>query len=71
MREGGRSFADSGHGIVERSLSETKDAIRKKLGLSTSAHIELMQVRGDQFIDLEDGMVPVYAVSARMLISFG
>lgn len=39
----------------ETSLAETKDAIRKKLGLNTSASIELMQVRGNRHIDLEDG----------------
>jgi hypothetical protein len=40
----------------EQSLYETKDVVRKKLGLGYDTPIELAQLRDGRRIDLEDGM---------------
>jgi hypothetical protein len=39
----------------EQSLEETKDVVRRKLGLECDAPIELVQLRDGRRIDLEDG----------------
>lgn len=41
--------------ISEKSLGATKDVVRKKLGLGPKVSIELVQVRENTKIDLEDG----------------
>ncbi|KAJ3724658.1 hypothetical protein C8R42DRAFT_458299 [Lentinula raphanica] len=38
----------------EESLDETRDVVRKKLGLPDSSNIRLAQIRGDHTVDLED-----------------
>lgn len=43
---------------VEQSLSDTKDVVRKKLGLPMDADIRLSQLREDTVVDLEDGLCP-------------
>jgi hypothetical protein len=40
----------------EQSLDETKDVVRKKLGLGHDAAVELVQLRDGRRIDLEDGV---------------
>ena len=40
----------------EQSLDETKNVVRKKLGLGHDAVIELAQLRDGKLIDLEDGV---------------
>jgi hypothetical protein len=42
----------------EQSLEETKQIVRKKLGLGSDTPIELAQLRGGKRIDLEDGTSP-------------
>ncbi|KIK98339.1 hypothetical protein PAXRUDRAFT_694919 [Paxillus rubicundulus Ve08.2h10] len=39
----------------EQSLEETKDVVRRKLGLASGCIVKLQQIRGANFIDLEDG----------------
>ena len=41
--------------VEEQSLDETKNVVRKKLGLGYDTAIELAQVRDGRRIDLEDG----------------
>lgn len=41
---------------LESSLEETKEVVRKKLKLSHDAPLQLLQLRGDKCIELEDGM---------------
>jgi len=41
--------------IIEDSLSDIRDVVRKKLGLREDQKISLAQLRGDKVIDLEDG----------------
>ncbi|KIJ19042.1 hypothetical protein PAXINDRAFT_97113 [Paxillus involutus ATCC 200175] len=38
----------------EQSLEETKDVVRRKLGLPSGCIVKLRQIRGAKFIDLED-----------------
>ncbi|KAF9232272.1 hypothetical protein BU15DRAFT_81425 [Melanogaster broomeanus] len=38
----------------ERSLEETKDVVRRKLGLASGCDVKLQQMRAGKFIDLED-----------------
>ncbi|KAJ4483268.1 hypothetical protein J3R30DRAFT_1755702 [Lentinula aciculospora] len=38
----------------EESLDETKDVVRRKLGLPESSSIYLAQIRGEHTVDLED-----------------
>lgn len=40
----------------EQSLDETKNVVRKKLGLGHDAAVELVQLRDGKRIDLEDGV---------------
>ena len=40
----------------EQSLDETKNVVRKKLGLCHDAAVELAQLRDGRMIDLEDGV---------------
>lgn len=40
----------------EQSLDETKDVVRKKLGLGHDAAVQLAQLRDGKRIDLEDGV---------------
>lgn len=40
----------------EQSLDETKNVVRKKLGLGHDAAVELAQLRDGRMIDLEDGV---------------
>jgi hypothetical protein len=40
----------------ERSLDETKNVVRKKLGLCQDTAVELAQLRDGKRIDLEDGV---------------
>jgi hypothetical protein len=40
----------------EQSLDETKNVVRKKLGLGHDAAVELVQLRDGRRIDLEDGV---------------
>ncbi len=51
----------------EQSLDETKNVVRKKLGLDHDAAIELAQLRDGKRIDLEDG-VSIPQSFARKLI---
>ncbi|KAJ3748904.1 hypothetical protein DFH05DRAFT_615472 [Lentinula detonsa] len=38
----------------EESLDETRDVVRRKLGLPDSSNIRLAQIRGEHTVDLED-----------------
>jgi hypothetical protein len=40
----------------EQSLDETKNVVRKKLGLGHDAAVELVQLRDGKRVDLEDGV---------------
>jgi len=44
----------------EQSLDETKNVVRKKLGLGHDAAVELAQLRDGRRIDLEDGVSSPY-----------
>lgn len=39
----------------EQTLQETKDSVRKKLGLAPDVGFRLVQLRGNAQVDLEDG----------------
>ncbi|KAE9411309.1 hypothetical protein BT96DRAFT_1028648, partial [Gymnopus androsaceus JB14] len=38
----------------EETLNETKDVVRRKLGLPESTNVHLAQLRGETIVDLED-----------------
>lgn len=40
---------------TEETLNETKDVVRRKLGLPESTNVHLAQLRGETIVDLEDG----------------
>ncbi|KIJ67635.1 hypothetical protein HYDPIDRAFT_38120 [Hydnomerulius pinastri MD-312] len=40
--------------LKEHSLEQTKDIVRRKLGLSSETNVKLQQIRSGKFIDLED-----------------
>ena len=50
-----QTFSDSLFWSAEESLTQTKEVVRRKLGLEKNAVIHLAQVRDGRSIDLDDG----------------